>query len=426
MDELEWCLGEDDLDVPAVGARPPGADVIDRIVVRQRAINAAEAEQLVDMLDVVEAARAEGATFSPGSAKTAAQAAVHDLSLALSVAPGVVSRRLAVARRTRGRLPAVWRSQLAGSITSWHAMVIDQQVQRLTRPDSPGLLDERIADYACEHTPTQTRRWLARQVERLEADASLARHRKAREERHVRVTDAGDGMAWLNALLPAIDAHAIVQRLDTETRQRVRTGSDARTHDQACADLLSGLLLGSPATEDEGQRTPNGVKTVIGITVPVTTLLGLDDQPGELADGSASVPADIVRGKALEPGTVFYRLLTDEHGHLLDATHLGRFAPEKIRTALWFRDATTTFPTSTVAADRCDIDHAQAWPAPTRGDNLAPVHRRAHRLKTAGHYSVRRKGRGWEWTTGTGHVYRRDPDPLPVESWPEPVIATTT
>lgn len=420
MDELEWCLSEDDLDVPAP-ARAPGADVIDRIAVRQRAINAAEAEQLVDMLDLVESARAEGARFSPGSARTAAQAAVHDLSLALSVAPGVVSRRLAVARRTRGRLPAVWKTQLAGSITSWHAMVIDQQVQRLTRPDSPAILDQRIADYAVDHTPTQTRRWLARQVERLEADASLARHRKAREERHVRVTDAGDGMAWLNALLPAIDAHAIVQRLDTETRQRVRTESDARTHDQACADLLSGILLGS---SDHDASAGSGVKTVIGITVPVTSLMGLDDQPGELADRSATVPADIVRGKALEPGSIFYRLLTDEHGHLLDATHLGRFAPDKIRTALWFRDATTTFPTSTVTADRCDIDHAEAWPAPTKGDNLAPVHRRAHRLKTAGHYSLRRKGRGWEWTTGTGHVYRRDPDPLPVESWPEPLVGS--
>ena len=211
----------------------------------------------------------------------------------------------------------------------------------------------------------------------------------------------------------------VAQRLDTEARNRVRHAGDDRTHAQACAALLSGLLLGSP----DDATGANGVRTVIGITVPVTTILGTSDAPGELADRSATVPADVVRDKALEPGTLFHRLLTDEHAHLLDVTHLGRFAPESIRTALWFRDGTTTFPTSTVAADRCDVDHVTAWPAPTRGDNLAPVHRQAHRLKTAGHYTVRRRGRGWEWTTGTGHTYRRDPDPLPgeplpVEVWP--------
>ncbi len=413
MDELDHTLLDADLDVPS-RVRSAGADLIDRVTMRRREINALEAEQLVDMLDFVEAARDEGTTYSVGIGRTAAQAAVHDLSLALGVAPGVVSRRLATARRVRGRLPHVWRAMLVGSVSAWHLTVVDSQLQRLTRPDSPAELDRAIADHAAAHTPTQTRRWLARQVERLEADAATARHRRARADRHVRVDDAGDGMAWLSALLPAVDAHAVAQRLDTEARNRVRHADDDRTHDQACADLLSGLLLGSP----DDATGANGVRTVIGITVPVTTILGTSDAPGELADRSATVPADVVRDKALEPGTLFHRLLTDEHGHLLDVTHLGRFAPEKIRTALWFRDGTTTFPTSTVAADRCDVDHVTAWPAPTRGDNLAPVHRQAHRLKTAGHYTVRRRGRGWEWTTGTGHTYRRDPDPLPVEPLP--------
>jgi hypothetical protein len=409
VDELDFIFDDTGLDVPF---RPAGADTIDLVAIRRRTINALEAEQLVDMLAHVESARAHGLEHSVATGHTAAQAAAHDLSLALGVAPGTVVARLAQARRVRGLLPTVWQWFLNGSFGHHHVVVIDAQLQRLTLPASPARLDERIARYAAEHTVAQTRRWLARQVERLEAEAAAARHRRARADRHVRVTAAGDGMAWLSALVPEIDAHAVAQRIDTEVRSAPR---DARTHDQRCADLFTGLLLGSPDPDDPH----GGTSTVIGITVPVTSLMGLSDTPGELADRSASVPAALVREKAVEPGTVFLRLLTDPHGHLLDATHLGRFAPEKVRTALWFRDGTTSFPTSDVPASRSDVDHTEAWPAPTHGSNLGPVHRRAHRLKTAGLYSLRRRGHAWEWTTRTGHVYRRDPDPLPVEEWPE-------
>ncbi|KQP25539.1 HNH endonuclease signature motif containing protein [Aeromicrobium sp. Leaf272] len=414
MDELDFTFDDTELDVPF---RTAGAETVDRVTVRRRALHVLEAEQLVDMLDYVESARAEGEQYSRSAARTAAQAAAHDLSLALGVAPGTVVARLAMARRVRGRLPAVWKAFLGGSVSQHHVGIVDVQLQRLTEPDSPAVLDERIARYAADHTVPQTRRWLSRQVERLEADAARERHRRARADRHVRLSPAGDGMAWLSALVPEVDGHAALQRLDTEARGM---SADPRTHDQRCADLFTGLLLGSPDPEAESAGSDRGgVSTVIGITVPVTSLMGLSDAPGELADHSASVPAALVREKAVEPGTVFYRLLTDDHGHLLDATHLGRFAPEKIRTALWFRDGTTSFPTSDVPASRSDIDHTDAWPAPTRGTNLGPIHRRAHRLKTAGLYRLRRRGRSWEWTTRTGHVYRHDPDPLPVEQWPE-------
>lgn len=414
MDELEHTFDDEALDAFRP-RRPAGSELVDRIGVRRRAINALEAEQLVDMLDFVETCRAEAARITPGLATPAGQAAVHDLSLALDLAPGIVTSRLASARRARGLLPTVWRAFLAGSISTWHMSVIDRQLRRFTRPESATEVDDALAAYAASHTPTQTGRWLARRVERIEADAAEARHRRARADRHVRTTDAGDGMSWLTALLPAVDAAAIAQRLDTEARSL--RSDDTRSHDQACADILTGLLIGS----SDPDESTGGVRTVIGVTVPVTSLMGLDDAPGELSDGSASLPAALVREHALLPGTLFHRLLTDPHGHLLDVAHLGRFAPDKIRTALWFRDKTTGFPTSTVPAERCDSDHVDPWPAPTEGDNLLSLHRQAHRLKTMGFYQVRRRGRAWEWITHTGHTYRRDPETLPVEHWPEPL-----
>lgn len=416
MLELEYTFDADASDAP-VRQRPAGAGVLDRVEIRRRAQNALEAEQLIDMLDYVEAARADGAQISPAIAQTAAQAAVHDLSLVLTLAPGVIARQLAQARRLRGQLPHVWSGFCGGSFSSWHARVIDQQCQRLTRPESYLKLDEAIAEYAAAHTPTQLQRWLCRQVERIESDAAAERHRRARAQRHVRLTPAGDGMAWLSALIPELDASAICSRLDSEARHSA--DQEGRTHDQKVADIFTDLLLGSP-DPDNPRR---GASTVIGITVPLPSLLGVSETPGETSDRAFSVPAELVRAKALEPGTLFYRLLTDEHGHLLDATRLGRFATGGLREALAFRDGTSAFPTSTVPAAACDIDHHDPWPAPTRGDNLSPVNRRVHRLKTDGHYSVRRTSAGATiWTTRTGHSFIHTPDPLPVEVWPEPLM----
>ncbi|MDN5770878.1 MAG: hypothetical protein L0H26_05045 [Microlunatus sp.] len=74
----------------------------------------------------------------------------------------------------------------------------------------------------------------------------------------------------------------------------------------------------------------------IGIVVPLSSLLGLDDCPAELADRSAMMPAEQLRqlitdtlssspGQSGGSGEVlFTRLLTDDGDRLLDTTELGR------------------------------------------------------------------------------------------------------
>lgn len=293
--------------------------------------------------------------------------------------------------------------------TSRPALLIDRAAQRLTHASSLGILDTVVAEEAARKTPGQLRAWLDRFVERLEAGAAAARHRRARRDRRVWITPVGDGMAWLTALIPELEAAAIDTRLDSEARSL--PSSDPRTHERARADMLTDLLLGAAGRA-------GGTSTTIGVIVPVQSLMGLSDAPGELADRSASVPADLIRAKAVEPGTLFWRLLTDEHGNLLDASKLGRFAAGNLGQAIRFRDGTSAFPTSVVPADRCDIDHTEAFPAPTTAANLGPLHRRAHNLKTAGLLSMRQPEPGvFQWSTRTGHRYTHTADPLPVAEW---------
>lgn len=386
------------------------ADLIDLVVAGERSRNSFDASQALQMLTYVDRSRIAGEKFGGSLAgKLEAGAAAHELSLALTLPVATVENQLATARRMRSTMPSLWAGWHTGNVSTRKVTLIDQAARRLTQPSSVAMLDAVVVEIASAKTPGQLRSWLDRFVERLEAEAAATRHRRARRDRRVWITPVGDGMAWLTALIPELEAAAIDTRLDSEARSL--PSSDPRTHEQARADALCDLLLGAA-----GQA--GGTSTTIGVIVPVQSLVGLSDAPGELADRSASVPADLIRAKAVEPGTLFWRLLTDERGNLLDAAKLGRFAVGNLGQAIRFRDGTSAFPTSVVPADRCDIDHSESYPAPTTAVNLGPLHRRAHNLKTAGLLSMRQPEPGvFQWSTRTGHRYTHTADPLPVDKW---------
>ena len=168
-----------------------------------------------------------------------------------------------------------------------------------------------------------------------------------------------------------------------------------------------------------GGGDPRPLPVTIGVVVSVQSLLGVTETPGQLMDRSASVPADIIRGLAQQPGTLFYRLLTDPRGNLLDATEMGRFPSAKLGAAIKFRDGVCANPGCTVPAIRCDLDHLIPVPAgPTTAENLSAECRHEHRAKTHGGHRCTRTGpHSTEWTTPTGHVYTSHDEALPVENW---------
>ena len=114
--------------------------------------------------------------------------------------------------------------------------------------------------------------------------------------------------------------------------------------------------------------------------MPLSTLLGLSDAPGELVDRSGFVPGEVLRDQiadALEPDSrdevLFTRLMTDDGGRLLDTTELGRFASARLAQAIKVRAGSCRFPTCNVPADRCDLDHHEPWPnGPSRQTTSIP------------------------------------------------------
>ncbi len=187
------------------------------------------------------------------------------------------------------------------------------------------------------------------------------------------------------------------------------------------------------ATKPASRRSANG-PAAIRVTVPWTTLAGLDDQPGQL-HGYGAITADTVRRLAAD--ATWTRLLTDPAtGAVLDVGTTTYSPPAALDRHVRSRDVSCRFPGCRQPADRADLDHTRPYPAgPTSAANLAALCRPDHRLKTLTRWRVEQHPDGTlRWTSPTGQRYDTHPPPthpllrplsraLPPEPHPPPLPA---
>jgi hypothetical protein len=233
--------------------------------------------------------------------------------------------------------------------------------------------------------------------------------RKRKQDRRVELIPLEDGMAELHAFLPAVEATRIYRRLDAFAR--AAAPGDPRTMDQRRTDVFADLLLGTRSSD-------SSASVVVQVTVPATMLMGLDDQPGELA-GYGPIPAAVARDIAA--GGTWKRLLTDpESGQLLDYGRSTYRPPAGLADFVRARDHRCVFPGCSRSADACDLDHRIRYPdGPTSAENLECRCRHHHRLKHEGGWTVEYVNRAHIWTTPTGHQYIREPEPI-AQPQPQP------
>ena len=237
-------------------------------------------------------------------------------------------------------------------------------------------------------------------------------------------------MGWLTAYLPATDAAAVWGVVDDMAHQLRHATGDDRTLGQLRADSLTGIITGRllPADRDADTGTREGVdgssadaavctcggrapvqqvtvqeivrpvritptRPVLRVTVPASTLLGLDDAPATL-DGYGPVPADTARTIAQD--ATWQRLLTDPTTGILTDYSTTTYRPGKVlRAAVQARDATCTFLGCTTPADHSDLDHIRPFDhtakntngrmdprGQTNAHNLHALCRKHHLLKT--------------------------------------------
>ncbi|MFI8633952.1 DUF222 domain-containing protein [Microbacterium sp. NPDC077663] len=330
-----------------------------------------------------------------------------EVASALRITEHAAGRLMGVGHALMRRYPQVWEAMSRAVITETHATIIVDGFDQLDDVTS-GLVFEALS-LAEELSTGPFRRAMKRIVDR-EQEATLAQqHAAALQHRHVRVDAGVDGMAWLTAHLPAVEAHAILGRVTAIARTLTADG-DERALDQKRADVFGDLLLdGETVSLPENAR---GIRPTVAVTVPALTLL-TGEGPAAQVDGVGPIPIDRAR-ELCGAASGWMRVLTHpETGVVLSVGRDTYRPPADLRRLVAWRAARCMGPGCGVPADRCDIDHTIDWHhgGDTDASNLAPLCRGHHTLKHQTDWHVRAKpGGALEWTSPAGRVYLVQPE----------------
>lgn len=348
----------------------------------------------------------------------AAMAAV-EVGAALTLSPTAARNRVELAR-SLGRLPATRFALASGRIDLTRARAVVDAVTGL--PDGiAAAVEAQVIDRAATQTAAALKATLRRAVIRADPAAAEARRKVKVRERGVWREALDDGMARLEWTAPVEQVEATFTWLTAAARVAQAgdraAGGPVRSLDQCRSDVLADLGEHALASQDLPRQ--QGRRPQIGVVVPASTLLGLDDEPGELI-GVGPLHASVVRHLAGD-GT-WRRLLTDPVTGALTSLSTERYEPsQEIRDAVVTRDQTCTGLGCRARAERCDLDHRVPYPkGPTAATNLDPACRGWHRVKTVTDTTVLADGAGGLWITlPSGRRYSRfatrllDPDEPP-------------
>lgn len=351
------------------------------------------------------------------------------------------------------RLPRVWEAVAAGELDKRRAEIFVDETQRLTG-EQARLVADKLVGKAGGWTTTVLRRRIRELVMVVAPQDETERHRDAVRDRVVWGQSNEDGTITITGdRLPTIEAAKAMARIRGLARA-YRAAGDPRNLDQLAADLYLALLNGAALpdpnaaevrwdgpTEPTGPtvapeptagcssepaevpradrsglaRLPNGA-AVVELTVPLTTLMGLAETPGDLA-GWGPVVADIARQFARDhrSGQWRWTVIDPETGAVL-GHDITRRRPDAANDAFTrARDRTCRSPGCAIPARSVDLDHTSDYVAggPSAPSNLGPLCRHDHRLKHEAGWRLTQPVPGvFEWVTRAGHRYRIDPDPV--------------
>jgi hypothetical protein len=270
---------------------------------------------------------------------------------------------------------------------------VRERVRHLSRPEQVAEVEDALADVAAGLNRTQLCRKTTALVAQVDPDGYETRCHKAAKDRRVEFSPLPDGMAKLTWILRATDAHLLFQQICKDAKNLAK---DDRTTDQKRSDVLLDRVLGK--VRDLNVRTY--------VTVSMETLLGLTNDPGQLA-GYGPISADAARALAMQGS--WRGILLDEYRHAA-AISTGTYRP----TAL-MKEFGRVRGGGTCSAPGCNSpiqehDHITPWPqGDTSPGNLQGLcswhHHRKH-----DNYSVSRDPDGTtHWITPRGRHYSSRP-----------------
>lgn len=336
-----------------------------------------------------------------------------ELAAALRVTENAADSLIVRAESLVRRFPDMLDALSRGATTQRHAEIfVDAMVG--VEPQFDSVVVARAVALAEIEGVGRFRRSLARLIDTVRAETLEERHREALERRRLHVEPAEDGMAWLTAYMPAVEAHAIFSRVTAMAKILAAEDEETRTIDQLRADVVGDLLVdGDTAATPVSAR---GIRASVVVTVPVLSLIGGEPPAGAeppVVEGVGPVPHATAR-ELCGSASGWTRILTHpETGAVLSVGRDKYRPPPELRMLVRWRAARCMAPGCSVPASRCEIDHTVAWEhgGVTALCNLHPLCRGHHQVKHHGGWMVRQvDGGALEWTSPSGRVYRVEPE----------------
>jgi hypothetical protein len=387
----------------------------------------------------------------------------EDVATALRMSTGTAQIRIDVARTLVNHLPNVCSALAMGEISPAHATVIARESASAIRdgmgPAHIYSIEQSALAYAEFHTPTQVANKVRTTIAKLAPEPFEEIAERARDTRRVSCFREVDGLSTIVAILPAEDAQIVMKAIEnfihaqvanesiTLNAQGVRGAGRAdagvagagvdgvgasdsaagasdsandsevqpgqhRSMDMKRADALTSIAawsLQQSTVDVKLHRRP----VTVNVTIDLPTLLGLAENPGQLA-GYGAIPASVAR--ALASDGKWQRFITDpQTGTLLDFGRESYEPPQALVDFLIARDRTCRFPGCRQSAARADLDHAKSWESggETSAANLGALCRRHHRLKTHGGWKLKSHSDGaCTWTSPLGKIYEVPARPM--------------
>jgi hypothetical protein len=382
----------------------------------------------------------EGPVSGAFEASAREKCLVAEVAGVLMVGEGAASNLLGEAHALATSLPLALDALQAGTISWQHARVLADETSGLDRvrvaaleahffdPDAPNPARGAAPG---QLVPSRFRRKVRSWRERAFPDSLEVRHALAVADRRMEYRPEADGMARISLVLPGGTACAIWNKA-TAIARGLQGPGEARTMPQLRADAGANLLLGETGADLGKLPSP---KADVMVTVPVFSLLGATDEPGEV-DGYGPVPASVARTLVGEGAGSVYRLLVDPRdGAPLEIGRTSYRLPESLKRWLRLRDGKCTFPgCSNHTADN-ENDHLTAWEhgGATGVSNLGQVCPKHHRLKHQSRWTPTpaTKDEPPGWTSPTGRHYPaeqpdRTPPVIPPDLWPDSSTRSTS
>lgn len=420
-------------------------------ITRQRAaLDAAEARLLTEAAAYAAATATilVSATASPAEAEALARRSMcASLAMATHTSEPTLQRRIADAEALVHDAPTVLDALSHGTISAGHARVITDQLREVPAEGHHTFL-EHVLPIAARSTPARLKHHARILRERLHPESITARSVRSTRDRRVELEPAADGMAWLHLFTTAPVAQAILSRLDALALP-ARLEGDTRTIAQLRADALASLAIAGTVSADDspiptdpaasgevvwlpGSARPRGsssaspgttliehptevqahIRATVQLTVPVLSLLGVTEEPGNL-DGYGPIDPDTAARLAITAPSMARILTHPETGAVLSVGRAQYRVPADLRRAVRLRDSTCRAPGCGRRARSCDLDHTVAWQhgGTTTADNLACLCRHHHRLKHQPGWHLEQGRAGTlSWKAPDGRHYETRPD----------------